>query len=100
MAGVPLTRRACALVGLAVVAAGAPARAADAPPPAGLRHLVGSMHEHSAYSDGWPGTRPFDFYESGARHGLDFMAGSDHSDNMGLPIVLSEGCIGDLAGAC
>lgn len=58
------------------------------------------MHEHSAYSDGWPGSRPFDFYESGARHGLNFMAGSDHSESMGLPIVLSEGCLGDLAPQC
>jgi hypothetical protein len=100
MAGVPLTKRACALAGLVVLAFAAPATAADAPAPPGLRHLVGSMHEHSAYSDGWPGTRPFDYYESGARHGLDFMAGSDHSDNMGLPVVLSQGCLGDLAGQC
>ena len=27
--------------------------------------LVGAMHEHSAYSDGWPGTTPDDYYASG-----------------------------------
>jgi len=46
---------------------------------------IGSMHEHSAYSDGWPGSRPFGYYMSGRNHGLDFMGGSDHSDNLGLP---------------
>src|SRR6476659_2239108 len=57
-------------------------------------HLyTGSLHEHSAYSDGWPGSRPADFYASGARHGLDFMAGSDHSDNTGLPFSASAYCL-------
>lgn len=59
-----------------------------------LRHIVGALHAHSAYSDGWPGTRPADFYASAARFGLGFMGGSDHSDNLGLPVVLSEACIG------
>jgi len=57
-----------------------------------LQTLVGALHEHSAYSDGWPGTRPRDYYESGARYRLDFLGGSDHSDNMGIPAVFSEGC--------
>jgi len=55
---------------------------------------IGSMHEHSAYSDGWPGTRPHDYYESGVKYGNDFMGSADHSDNMGLPVVLSEACYG------
>ena len=55
--------------------------------------LRGALHEHSAYSDGWPGTRPADYYASAKRHGLDLLAGSEHSTNMGLPSTFSEGCI-------
>jgi hypothetical protein len=57
--------------------------------------LRGALHEHSAYSDGWPGTRPADFYAGGARHGLAFVGGSDHSTNMGLPSTFSEACYGE-----
>jgi hypothetical protein len=59
-----------------------------------LRSYVGSMHEHSAYSDGWPGTRPADVFGSGRAYGLDFLGISDHSDNMGTPLVFSEACYG------
>ena len=79
------------LLGDASVASAAGGRAET---PSGLRAYVGAMHEHSAYSDGWPGSRPRDYYESAARYGLDFLGGSDHSENMGLPLVLSEACIG------
>jgi hypothetical protein len=54
---------------------------------------IGSMHEHSAYSDGWPGSRPLDYYLSGRGHGLDFMGGSDHSDNLELPNSFSDYCV-------
>ncbi|HEX8085536.1 MAG TPA: CehA/McbA family metallohydrolase [Solirubrobacteraceae bacterium] len=57
--------------------------------------LRGAMHEHSAYSDGWPGTRPADFFASGKGYGLDFLGGADHSTNMGLPSTFSEACYGD-----
>ncbi len=77
------------VVAAALLAGAGPAHAAT-----GLEALVGSLHEHSAYSDGWPGTRPRDYYESGARYGLDFLGGSDHSDNMGIPAVFSEACYG------
>jgi hypothetical protein len=60
--------------------------------PAGAEVLVGSMHEHSGYSDGWPGSRPADFYASGRQHGLDFMGGSDHSDNTASPNSFSDYC--------
>ena len=63
----------------------APAAQAVAPTP-----LVGSLHEHSGYSDGWPGSRPATYYASGKQFGLDFMGGSDHSDNADLPIVASD----------
>lgn len=61
--------------------------------PAGLHEYVGAMHEHSAYSDGWPGTTPADYYASARTFGLDFLAGSEHSDNTQVPMTLSEGCL-------
>lgn len=61
---------------------------------------VGSLHEHSGYSDGWPGSYPRTYYASGAAAGLDFMGGSDHSDNLALPIVASEECIGSALPEC
>jgi hypothetical protein len=56
---------------------------------------VGSLHEHSGWSDGWPGSTPADFYASGRAHGLDFMGGSDHSDNTALPFSTSQYCADD-----
>jgi predicted metal-dependent phosphoesterase TrpH len=61
-----------------------------------LQPLVGSLHEHSGYSDGWPGSRPQTYYESGRAFGLDFMGSSEHSDNADLPIVASEYCLDPL----
>jgi predicted metal-dependent phosphoesterase TrpH len=77
-----------ALATLAVFGAMAAPAAAD------LNEYVGALHEHSAYSDGWPGTRPADVFASGKGYGLDFLGISDHSDNMGLPLVFSEACYG------
>ena len=62
--------------------------------------LVGAMHEHSAYSDGYPGSRPADYYESGKSYGLDFMGGSEHSDNLGVPLVFNEECLTPGITAC
>jgi hypothetical protein len=81
-------RRACALVTAVVTLLTAATAHADD----GVHPYVGSLHEHSAYSDGWPGSRPAEFYSSGARHGLDFMGGSDHSDNTGVPMSFSDYC--------
>ncbi len=58
-----------------------------------VQQLIGAMHEHSAYSDGWPGTRPADYYASGKSFGLDFLAGSEHSDNTDIPFTVSDGCL-------
>ena len=70
----------------------APAAQAVAPTP-----LVGSLHEHSGYSDGWPGSRPGDLLRRRASaFGLDFMGGSEHSDNADLPIVASDYCLDPL----
>ena len=33
------------------------------------------MHDHSGYSDGWPGTTPATYYARGRADGLDFMVG-------------------------
>jgi predicted metal-dependent phosphoesterase TrpH len=85
-------RRASLLATFAVFAAiaavlSAPAGATTTQP------YVGSLHEHSGYSDGWPGSTPRTYYGSGKHFGLDFMSGSEHSDNADLPIVASEYCI-------
>jgi hypothetical protein len=56
---------------------------------------VGALHEHSSYSDGWPGSTPATYYESGKRFGLDFMGGSDHSDTFEVPFAVSDYCIDD-----
>jgi hypothetical protein len=51
------------------------------------------MHEHSAYSDGYIGTTPSDYYRSGRCFGLNFLFGSDHSDFFFLPIATSDECL-------
>ncbi len=56
-------------------------------------HLLGSIHEHSGYSDGEIGTTPADYYQAGRDLGLDYMLGSDHSDNLRLPITASTDCL-------
>jgi hypothetical protein len=58
-----------------------------------VQPYVGSLHEHSGYSDGWPGSTPRTYYASGRSFGLDFMSGSEHSDTADLPIVASDYCL-------
>ena len=31
--------------------------------------FAGALHEHSGYSDGWPGSRPQTYYDSGRSFG-------------------------------
>ncbi len=64
------------------------------------QHLVGSIHEHSGYSDGYPGTTPVTYYSRGRAAGLDFMGGTEHSDNLDIPLTLSEACAGQLLLQC
>jgi predicted metal-dependent phosphoesterase TrpH len=78
-----------AVAGTALAASPAEAVAA-----AGLTPYLGALHEHSAYSDGYPGTNPGTYYASGRSHGLDFMMGSDHSDTFAVPLAASEECLG------
>src|SRR5205085_5368086 len=80
------------LVALATTAALLWPAAARAEKPAGF---LGSLHEHSSYSDGYPTSTPASFYANGKRHGLDFMGGSDHSDTLGLPVNVSDDCAND-----
>jgi hypothetical protein len=56
-------------------------------------HYVGVLHEHSAYSDGWPGTTPETYYTAGREAGLDFFGSGEHSDNLDVPVTASDGCI-------
>jgi predicted metal-dependent phosphoesterase TrpH len=56
---------------------------------------VGSMHEHSSYSDGFVPTTPSTYYASAKSFGLDFMGGSDHSDFLGVPLSTSQYCAPD-----
>ena len=58
---------------LAAVAAALLVAAPSAP--ADVTPLVGSLHEHSGYSDGWPGSRPQTYYESGKSSGSTSWAG-------------------------
>jgi hypothetical protein len=60
-----------------------------------LNAYVGSLHEHSGYSDGWVGSTPADYYASGKHFGLDFVGGSDHSDFLGVPLSTSAYCAPD-----
>ncbi len=75
--------------GFDVAAGGVEACAA----PLSWPHLLGSLHEHSGYSDGTLGTTPGDYFAAGAAQGLDFMGGSDHSDNARLPITADADCV-------
>lgn len=61
----------------------------------GFTPYVGSMHEHSSYSDGYVPTTPATYYASGREQGLDFMGGSDHSDFLGVPLSTSQYCVPD-----
>ncbi len=74
------------------VLGGGAEQACHVPPQPGLSHFIGSLHEHSGYSDGEIGTAPADYYAAAKGQGLDFMGGSEHSDNMLLPITLDPGC--------
>ncbi|MEN8719740.1 MAG: hypothetical protein ABF296_05705 [Oceanococcaceae bacterium] len=54
--------------------------------------LVGSMHQHSGFSDGEIGTTPADYFAAGRELGLDFVAAAEHSDNLRLPLTVNGDC--------
>ena len=63
-------------------------------------HFIGALHEHSGYSDGFPGSEPRDYFESAKRFGLDFLGSGEHSDNADLPFVTSEECLNETIPDC
>lgn len=53
--------------------------------PSALKHFTGSLHEHTAYSDGTLNTAPRDVFRQVADRGFDFAFITDHSDTFQLP---------------
>ncbi len=51
-----------------------------------FEHYIGSLHEHTGYSDGVPMTRPADVYREVSSKGYDFAGSSDHSDTLHIPL--------------
>jgi hypothetical protein len=68
--------------------------------PAGYLALRGPLHEHSGYSDGWPGSTPGTYYDSAARFGNDFLFSGEHSDTLDVPVAASEYCLGPEVPTC
>ena len=58
----------------------------------------GSLHEHSGYSDGRPGSEPRDYYDAAKFEHLDFMGGTEHSDNADVPMTVTDACLDFEAG--
>lgn len=75
-------------------------RASAQDPPSGPVELVGSLHQHSGYSDGWPGTTPASYFAKAKSYGLDFLGSGEHSDNADLPVTANEACAGDALTSC
>jgi histidinol phosphatase-like PHP family hydrolase len=88
---------------LAAVAAGlvfsalpsAPAHAVDPATSHGYLELIGSLHEHSGYSDGWPGTTPKTYFDKARGYGIDFLGSGEHSDTADIPMAFSDGCLSE-----
>jgi cephalosporin-C deacetylase-like acetyl esterase len=77
--------------------------AACAPDNAGAdqyNHLIGSLHEHSGYSDGEISTAPADYFAAGNTLGLDFMGSSEHSDNILIPVTANTDCLSERIFEC
>jgi hypothetical protein len=84
-----------------MAAVGAVAFACAAAAPAVAQSpFEGSIHNHTAYSDGEPGTRPADVYAAVRERGGDFAFSTDHSDTFDLPIVTNTNCLGPALPQC
>lgn len=69
--------------------------------PLAYEHYIGALHEHSGYSDGWPGSRPADYFAMARdEFGLDFLGSGEHSDSADVPVVVSEQCLSDQIARC
>ncbi|MDP9842420.1 hypothetical protein [Streptosporangium lutulentum] len=72
----------------------APVAATQHPGAPRERELIGALHEHSGYSDGWPGSRPADYFASGRdKHDLNFVGSSEHTSNVNSPFTFNEECL-------
>src|SRR3954453_327730 len=60
----------------------------------------GAIHEHTAYSDGEPGTRPADVYAAVRERGSDFAFSTDHSETFELPTATNTTCLGPALPQC
>lgn len=85
-----------ALLGAAVTLLAALASVAPAAATPDRLELEGALHEHSGYSDGWPGSTPRTYFGAGRDAGLDFMGSADHSDNVFIPYTFSAYCAQDI----
>ena len=88
-----LRRTVAAAASLIALATSVVGRTDSVDPPSGYLALVGPLHEHSGYSDGWPGSTPGTYYASAKGFGNDFLASGEHSDSADLPMVVSENCL-------
>lgn len=95
-------KRATLVLTLAVIGGVIPAINAVATPEpvGGLHHYIGALHEHSGYSDGFPGSQPRDYYASATSYGLDFLGSGEHSDSADIPMVFSEQCLAPTIADC
>jgi hypothetical protein len=59
----------------------------------GWQHFIGSTHQHSGYSDGYPSTTPANYFDRGRDNGFDFVLGADHSDFYSIPLTLHDACL-------
>lgn len=73
---------------------------AQAPGETGLRHYIGSLHEHSGFSDGAIGKTPADYFQAGVDQGLAFVGSSEHSDNAMAPVTANTGCLSPAFASC
>src|SRR5688500_5629223 len=60
----------------------------------------GAIHEHTAYSDGEPGTRPAHAFAAVRERGSAFMFSTEHSDTNALPIVTNTKCLSPSITTC
>lgn len=68
------------------------AAAPDRAPFGRSAHLVGSLHEHTAYSDGQIGSRPADAFAAARANGRDWCICTDHSDTFLVPLSVNGDC--------
>lgn len=68
--------------------------------PDGFQPLTGPLHEHSGYSDGWPGSTPATYYTAAKTAGNDFLMAGEHSDTLDAPIVANSECAGPGVTGC